>query len=222
MVRSSADVRTASGVASKTPVSVARASRSASPARTSPARSGSPCTTTVAVVPSAGKRSAIARNVVTSGIESGSVSRFAACSFMPTAGALRASTASPETTRAATGRRTTGASRRLLSPPRPIRRLSRHSSGTRGRSTQRPSLASSAGSTVIEPSTAIATTRMAPVASESKVAPPTTYRPVIEAITASPETMMECPEVAAAISTASTVPAPRARSSRSRLRKNSE
>ena len=37
-------------------------------------------------------------------------------------------------------------------PPRPIRRLSRHSSGTRGRSTQRPSLTSSAGSTVIEPS----------------------------------------------------------------------
>ena len=49
---------------------------------------------------------------------------------------------------------------RLLIPPRPIRRLSRHSSGTRGRSTQRPSLTSSAGSTVIEPSTATATTRI--------------------------------------------------------------
>ena len=101
-------------------------------------------------------------------------------------------------------------------PPRPIRRLSRHSSGTRGRSTQRPSLTSSAGSTVIEPSTATATTRIAPVASELKVASPTTNRPAIEAITAPPETRIEWPEVAAAISTASSVrvarwPAPRAR-----------
>src|SRR3546814_7435404 len=57
-------------------------------------------------------------------------------------------------------------SSRLLMPPRPIRRLSRHSSGTRGRSAQRPSLTSSAGSTVIEPSTAIATTRIEPRSEE--------------------------------------------------------
>ena len=68
----------------------------------------------------------------------------------------------------------------------PIRRLSRHSSGTRGRSTQRPSLASSAGSTVIEPSTATATTMIAPAASELNVASPTTNRPAIEPITAPP------------------------------------
>ena len=107
---------------------------------------------------------------------------------------------------------------RRLRPPRPIRRLSRHSSGTRGRSTQRPSLASSAGSTVTEPTTATPTTMMAPTASESKVAPPTMNSPAIEAITAPPETRIEWPDVAAAISTASRVVCPAARSSRSRLR----
>ena len=40
----------------------------------------------------------------------------------------------------------------------------------------------------------------------------------MEAMTAPPESRIECPEVAAAISTASTVPWPLARSSRSRLR----
>ena len=61
----------------------------------------------------------------------------------------------------------------------------------KGRSTQRPSLTSSAGSTVIEPSTATATTTIAPVASELKVASPITKRPAIEAITAAPETRIE-------------------------------
>ena len=103
-------------------------------------------------------------------------------------------------------------------PPRPIRRLSRHSSGTRGRSTQRPSLASKAGSTVSDPITDTATTRIAPVASEEKVASWTTYKPAIDTMTAAPETTIECPLVAAAISTASTVPWPFSRSSRSRLR----
>ncbi len=116
------------------------------------------------------------------------------------------------------GRRTTGASRRELIPPRPILRLSRHSSGTRGRSTQRPSFTSRAGSTVTDPSTAIATTRIDPVASELNVAPPKTYSPVIDAITAIPDTTIEWPDVAAAISTASRVVRPAARSSRSRLR----
>ncbi len=174
LVRPSSDTWTASGVASNSPLAVARASRSSSAARTSTRWSASAFTTTVVVVPSDGNASAIARNVVTSGIASGRVSRFASWSFMPNAGRLSAATASPETTRAATGRRSTGPRMRPLSPPLPMRRLSRHSSGTRGRSTQRPSRASSAGSTVIEPSTAIATTRIEPVASELKVAPPKT------------------------------------------------
>ena len=70
----------------------------------------------------------------------------------------------------------------------------------------------------MEPRTAIATTRIEPVASELKVAPPKTSRPVIEAITARPDTTIEWPDVAAAISTTSRVLAPLARSSRSRLR----
>ena len=49
--------------------------------------------------------------------------------------------------------------------------------GTRGRSTQRPSLASTAGSTVSEPSTATATTRIAPTASEEKIALPARNMP---------------------------------------------
>ena len=89
-------------------------------------------------------------------------------------GTASAPTTTTPNSKAATGRRTTGASTRRLMPPRPIRRFRRHRPGTRGRSTQRPSLTSSAGSTVIEPRTAIATTRIAPVASELKVTSPTT------------------------------------------------
>ena len=96
--------------------------------------------------------------------------------------------------------------------------MTRCSSGTRGRSTQRPSLASSAGSTVIEPSTATATTRIEPTASELNVESPIRNRPAIAQITAAPETRIEWPEVWAAISTASRVVRPLARSSRSRLR----
>ena len=124
----------------------------------------------------------------------------------------------PPTRSAATGCRSTGPSTLRLMPPWPIRRFSRHSSGTRGRSTQRPSLARSAGSTVIEPSTAIATTRIEPTARLLNVTSVIRNRPAIAAITAPPETRMEWPEVCAAISTASRVLWPLARSSRSRLR----
>ena len=148
----------------------------------------------------------------------GSVSRVAACIVMPSAGTASATAAATEPASAMPGRRTTGARMRRLIPPAPIRRLRRHSSGTRGRSTQRPSLTSSAGSTVIEPTTATATTMIAPMASDVKVTKSTRKRPAIEAATAKPETRMEWPEVCAAISTASSVLRPRARSSRSRLR----
>ena len=102
--------------------------------------------------------------------------------------------------------------------PVPIRRVRRWSSGTRGRSTHRPSFASSAGSTVIEPSTATATTMIEPTASELNVESPIRNRPAIEQITAPPDTRIEWPEVCAAISTASLPEWPLARSSRSRLR----
>ena len=115
---------------------------------------------------------------------------------MPSAGTASSDHDAPESEQRddRVGARPAPARGRLI-PPRPIRRLSRHSSGTRGRSTQRPSLTSSAGSTVIEPSTATATTRIAPVASELNVASPITYSPAIEAITAPPETRIEWPDV---------------------------
>ena len=63
------------------------------------------------------------------------------------------------------------------------RRVSRCRKGTRGRSTHRPSPASTAGSTVIEPSTATATTRIAPTASELKIALPVRNMPAIATAT---------------------------------------
>ena len=75
-----------------------------------------------------------------------------------------------------------------------------------------------AGRTVSEPITATATTSTEPVPSEVNTTSPARYMPAIETITATPETTTACPEVAAAISTASIRPAPRARSSRSRRR----
>ena len=64
----------------------------------------------------------------------------------------------------------------------------------------------------------MATTTIVAVAIDEKTGSCATYRPAIDTITAKPETTTECPEVAAAISIASTVPCPRRRSSRSRFR----
>jgi hypothetical protein len=94
---------------------------------------------------------------------------------------------------------------------------SRHRNGTRGLSILLPSLASSAGSTVSEPSTAIATTRIEPMASEAKVMLASRNRPIMDTSTAMPDTSTEWPEVSAAISIASMCCSPRARSSRTRL-----
>jgi hypothetical protein len=137
---------------------------------------------------------------------------------MPSAGIARSTTTTVASISETTGCFTTGPSTRPLIEPGRTRRITRCRIGTRGRSTQRPSLASSAGSTVIEPSTATATTMIDPTASELNVASPSTNRPAIEQITAAPETRIEWPEVCAAISTASRVEWPLARSSRSRLR----
>ena len=69
---------------------------------------------------------------------------------------------------------------------------------------------------MIEPSTATATTRIAPTASELKIALPVRNMPAIATATVPPETTTARPEVAAAISTASRAVRPRARSSRAR------
>ena len=221
-VRPSSETSTGSASSVKRPVAAASATRSASAAPTRSRSAASARTTTTAVVPSDGNALVRSRMVATSGIDWGSVSRLPAWVFMPSAGTASATTTVAPSSSAATGWRMTGASTRSAMPRRPAAtsrgRVRRHSTGTRGRSTQRPSLASSAGSTVIEPSTAMATTRIAPTARLSKVGSSMRNRPAMAAITAPPETRIEWPEVWAAISTASRVLRPRARSSRSRFR----
>ena len=69
---------------------------------------------------------------------------------------------------------------------------------------------------MIEPSTDTATTRIAPSASEEKITLPDRNMPAIATITVQPDTTTARPEVAAAISTASSAVRPRARSSRAR------
>ena len=125
--------------------------------------------------------------VLASGIELGRVSRLPLCVFMPRAGIASSTTTTVASSSETAGCLTTGRRIRPLIEPGRIRRITRCSSGTRGRSTQRPSLASSAGSTVIEPSTATATTMIEPTASELNVASPMMNSPAIEQITAAPD-----------------------------------
>ena len=146
-------------------------------------------------------------------------------SVMPVAGTASATSAPTDSTRVtagyfSAGRRTVDQNPDRPPPDAPAWREAdnRHRKGMRGRSTQRPSFASSAGRTVSEPSTATATTVMEPTASDEKMASLASSMPAIEIITATPDTTTACPDVAAAISTASRCPAPLARSSRSRRR----
>ncbi len=90
--------------------------------------------------------------------------------------------------------------------------------GIRPLLTRSPSFESTAGSTVSEPITAIATTRIVPEAKDSNVLAPARYIPAIAIATVTPETSTARPEVAAAVSSAVRSSRPRARSSRSRRR----
>ena len=102
--------------------------------------------------------------------------------------------------------------------PSPSSRRRRPTSGTCSRSTLSPSLESTAGRTVSEPSTAIATTTIAATPREAKISLPVRNMPAIATITVRPETSTERPEVAAAISSASRGLRPAARSWRSRFK----
>ena len=97
-------------------------------------------------------------------------------------------------------------------------RRRRPRSGTRPRSTLSPSRESSAGSTVSEPSIAIATTAIVAIANEAKTRSPVRNMPAIAVITVRPEISTARPEVAAATSMAAWVLRPAARSSRARRR----
>ncbi len=92
----------------------------------------------------------------------------------------------------------------------------RYSPGILTASTLSPSADSRAGSTVSEPSIAVATTRMVPIAKLVNVASKVRNMPAIATITVSPETQIDRPEVCAAITRARCGSAPLRRSSRSR------
>ena len=122
-------------------------------------------------------------------------------------------------TREMTGRlstRSTMADQSPASPRSPLRM--RCLNGTRPQSTRSPSFDSTAGRTVSEPSTAIATTMIVPVANDMKVALPVTYIPAIAMITVPPETSTARPDVDAAACRDASSEFPAALSSRSRRR----
>ena len=85
--------------------------------------------------------------------------------------------------------------------------------GTRPHSTLSPSLDSTAGSTVTEPSTATATTRIVPTAKPVKTMLPAKNMPAMAIITVRPEMTTAWPEVAAANSSAASLDLPASRSS---------
>ncbi len=84
-------------------------------------------------------------------------------------------------------------------------------------STLSPRRPSSAGSTVSEPRTAVATTMIVPIAKPPKVLSPVKNMPAIAVITVRPEMSTERPDVAAAASRAASGDLPARRSSRSRF-----
>ena len=81
-----------------------------------------------------------------------------------------------------------------------------------------PSLPSSAGSTVSEPTSEVKTTSIAPIPIEVKIFVPANSIPAIAISTVTPEISTACPEVAAARKSASCPSWPAARSSRSRFK----
>ena len=90
--------------------------------------------------------------------------------------------------------------------------------GTLPHSTWSPSLWSSAGRTLSEPSSAHRTTRIVPAPIVVKIAFPANSIPVIAISTVAPEMSTACPEVAAVRSSDSCGGFPLRRSSRSRCR----
>ena len=90
--------------------------------------------------------------------------------------------------------------------------------GTRARSTLSPSFESSAGRTVSEPITAIATTAIVATPNDANVESPVRNMPAIATITVRPEMSTERPDVAAAASSAACSLRPAARSSRARFK----
>ncbi|GAA3351158.1 hypothetical protein GCM10020358_79870 [Amorphoplanes nipponensis] len=97
---------------------------------------------------------------------------------------------------------------------RPSRR--RYRPGILIASTRSPSAESSAGSTVSDPSTAVATTRMVAIPKLANVASWVKNMPAMATMTVRPEIQTDRPDVCAAITSARCGSAPARRSSRSR------
>ena len=137
---------------------------------------------------------------------------------IPNAGRARRTRKPAEATAETSGRRST---RSRMAPQKresPPFLLSRCTNGIFPFSTRSPSQERSAGSTVNEPATAMATTMIVPIAIEVQIAVPPKKSPASAMITVSPEMRTARPDVAAAASSAAAGPLPAARSSRSRLR----
>ena len=137
------------------------------------------------------------------------------------AGMVSATSRPPASTTATIGRlstRSITAPHTRDSPRVRWRRLAIH--GTRPFSVHplRDRKASIAGSTVTEPSTATATTRIVPMPNETKTALPARNMPAMAAMTVKPEIRTARPDVAAAASSAASGPRPASRSSISRRR----
>ena len=137
---------------------------------------------------------------------------------MPKAGTAMATRMTAAVAPQASGLATTRRTRPSHSRDRRAVVRTRPRNGTRARSTQRPRMDSIAGSAVSEPSTAMPTTVIVPIASPVKTSIPLRKSPASEIITVSPDTTMARPDVAAAIRSASPWLRPAARSSRSRRR----
>ena len=200
------------------PPAAARDSRAASTCRTGALVSDPPVTTTSAGAGPPGKACSMARSVRTTGISAGRLCRPGLSTRIPSAGALRATIAMaavpPHTTGLATTRRTSA----RQNTDRWARTRRRPRKGTLPRSTRGPSQASRAGRAVSEPSTAMPTTVIVPMARPEKTSMPVAKSPPSEIITVSPDTTIARPEVAAATASASRCVLPAARSSRSRRR----
>ena len=87
---------------------------------------------------------------------------------------------------------------------------------------RRPKVASTAGVSVVDVSTATATARIAPVAIDCSTGVLIRYSPVTDAMTVNPDSTTAKPDVAIAASAASWGSRPARNSSRKRIRMNSE
>ena len=138
--------------------------------------------------------------------------------FSENAGTVSATRTAPAAIAETTGRRRT---RSRIAPQKrlsPFLLRSRCRNGIRPFSTLSPSLPSSAGRTVSEPSIATATTIIVPIEKDMNVLSPERNMPAIAIRTVTPEIRTARPEVAAAASRAACSLRPAARSSRSRRR----